>query len=160
VKGLWASNVSWLNVGTDYAAQTVVAEVFRKHRRLILRNLSFLSRKSFPMVLVPFSSENSTMVSLCKRLNMIPISWIPTMVGSYASGRCMRWMLTVYRKGPSRILVKIFYKSHAVYPSHTHASSPLFSSLFENRPRNLLVICHILVFNELVSLIPYRPLPQ
>jgi len=38
-----------------------------------------------------------------------------------------------------------------------HASSPLFSSLFENWPRNLLVIRHILVFNELASLIPYRP---
>jgi len=108
VKGLWACNVCWLNVGTDYAAHTVAAEVFREHRRLILRNMSFLSEESFPRVLAPFSSENSTMVSLCKRLNMIPISWISTMVGSYASGRCMRWILTVYRKGPSRILVKIF----------------------------------------------------
>ena len=125
MKGLWASNVSWLNVGTDYAAQTVVAEVFRKHRRLILRNLSFLSRKSFPMVLVPFSSENSTMVSLCKRLNMIPISWISTLVGSYASGRCMRWILTVYRKGPSRILGKMFFLKPSSLPLiHRHMPFP------------------------------------
>jgi len=55
VKGLWARNMSWLKIGTDYAAQTVVAEVFGEHRRLILSNLSFLSQKSFPRVLVPFS---------------------------------------------------------------------------------------------------------
>ena len=41
-----------------------------------------------------------------------------------------------------------------------YASFPLFSSLKENRPRNLLVIRHILVFNKLASLIPYRPLSR
>jgi len=41
-----------------------------------------------------------------------------------------------------------------------HASSPLFSCPLENWPRNLLVIRHILVFNELASLIPYRPLSR
>ena len=37
------------------------------------------------------------------------------------------------------------------------APFPQFSSLFENWPRNLLVIRHILVFNEFASLIPYPP---
>jgi len=107
VKGLWARNVFELRVGTDYAAQTVVGEVCGGHRRLILRNLPFLSQKSCPWVLVPFSSGNTTMVSLWNRLNMIPISWISAVVGGYFSGRCMRWMLTVCRKGGSRILVEI-----------------------------------------------------
>jgi len=107
VKGLWARNVSGLRVGTDYAAQTVVGDVFGEHRRLILSNLPFHSQKSFPRVLVPFSSQNLTMVSLWKRLNMIPISWISTVVGGYFSAGCMRWMLTVWRKGGSRILVAI-----------------------------------------------------
>jgi len=40
VKGLWACNVSWLNVGADYAAQTV-EEGFGEYRRLIWRNLPF-----------------------------------------------------------------------------------------------------------------------
>ena len=125
MKGQWACNVSWLNIGTDYAAQTVVAEFFRDYRRLILRNLSFLSQKSFPRVLVPFSSENPTMASLFKRLNMVPISWISTMVGSYASGRCMRWMLTVYMKGPSRIPVKIFLQKPRSLPvTHRHIPIP------------------------------------
>ena len=33
--------------------------------------------------------------------------WIATMVGSYASGRCLRWMLTACKKGGSRILAKV-----------------------------------------------------
>jgi len=47
------------------------------------------------------------MVSFWKRLNMIPISWISTVVGGYFSAGCMRWMLTVWRKGGGRILVEI-----------------------------------------------------
>jgi len=107
VKGLWARNVSGLRVGTDHAAQTSVEVVFGEYRRLTLSNLPFLTQKSFQRVLVPFSSENSTMVSLWKRLNMIPILWISTVVSGYFSAGCMRWMLTVWRKGGSRILVEI-----------------------------------------------------
>ena len=97
--------MSGLHGGTHYAAQTVVEEVFGEHRRLILRNVPFLSQKGFLRVLVHFSRENSTMVIVWKLLNMIPIAWISTMVGGYFSGTCMRWMLTVCRKGGSRIWV-------------------------------------------------------
>jgi len=46
VEGQWARNVSGLRVGTDYAAQTVVGEVFGEHQRFILSNLPFHSQKS------------------------------------------------------------------------------------------------------------------
>jgi len=35
MRKLWARNVPGLRVGTHYAAQTVVKEVFGEHRRLV-----------------------------------------------------------------------------------------------------------------------------
>jgi hypothetical protein len=103
VKGLWASNVSWLNIGTGYAAQSAVEEVFGEHWRLIWRNLPFFSQKGFSKSSLTFFPRE---FNYGKPLQAVKndSDTVDIYYGGWLfSGGHMRWMLIVCRKGGSRI---------------------------------------------------------